>query len=282
MAIFLGLAAAITYGAADFLGGLATRRTNVFRVVLLSQVIGSLLFFISMPFFSEEEPTARALAWGALAGVAGGSGVLLFYHALAVGRMSVIAPLTGVEAAVVPVIWGLASGERPTSVALAGVALALVAVALVSASPQPIAEGALGRAGVPGLAPALGAGFAFGMFFILLAEAGRDAGLWPLVSGRLASLSLVAMFIVVGRKGLRPSRGTLPAIVGAGVFDVTANVLYLIASRRGLLSLVAVLTSMYPASTVVLARLALGERLVRLQLAGLAVATAGVTLIGLG
>lgn len=287
MALILGLAAAVTYGAADFLGGHATRRTGVFGVVFVSQLIGSALFFLALPFFAEVEPTNRAFLWGGLSGFAGGVGVLFFYQALALGRMSVVAPITGVEAAIVPVLWGLATGERPALVALAGVGLALVAVALVSAALQPGADDEeSGRprtdAGTSGLPQALAAGLGFGFFFILLAEAGEGTGLWPLVSARLASLGLVGIAILVGRRAVRPAPGTLSAIAGAGLFDVTANLLYLLASREGLLSLVAVLTSMYPASTVLLARVVLNERLVKLQIGGLAIAVVGVTLIGIG
>lgn len=280
MALILGLAAAFTYGAADFLGGHATRRSGVFGVVLLSQLIGSLLFFVAFPFFVDQEPTGRAFVWGALSGLAGGAGVLFFYQALAVGRMSVVAPITGVEAAIVPVAWGLLSGERPTPLSLAGVGLALVAVALVSSAPAP---GEIAKSGpTAGLRQALAAGLGFGLFFILLSEAGEGTGLWPLVSARAGSLSLVGAAILVTRRAVKPTPGTIPAIAGAGLFDVSANLLYLLASRQGLLSLVAVLTSMYPASTVLLARLVLDERLVRVQVVGLVLAGAGVTLIGVG
>ncbi len=286
MAIILGLAAALTYGAADFLGGLATKRTKVLTVVLVSQLIGSLLLLAAIPFFLDVPVTPRALTWGALSGIAGSLGVALFYQGLSLGRMGAIAPITAVEAASVPVVFGLLSGERPRALALAGVLLALVAVALVYSSSErastavPAARDASWMRN--GLAHALAAGLAFGAFFILLDSAGDDSGLWPLAGARVSSLVLTSIALLATRAWDRPDRSSLPAIAGAGVLDVAANLFYLLGSQIGLLSIVAVLTSMYPATTVLLARLTLNERLERTQLLGLAVAVAGVSAIGAG
>ncbi len=286
MAIILGLAAALTYGAADFLGGLATKRTKVWTVVLVSQLIGSLLLLAAIPFFLDVAPTARALTWGALSGVAGSIGVALFYQGLSLGRMGAIAPITAVEAASVPVVFGLVSGERPSPLALGGVLLALVAVALVASSSEPAAEDVSASrtegAMRSGLGHALGAGLAFGAFFILLDRAGDATGLWPLAGARASSLVLTSLALVVSRGWDRPDRRSLPAIAGAGALDVAANLFYLLGSQIGLLSIVAVLTSMYPATTVLLARVTLHERLERTQLLGLSVAVAGVIAIGAG
>jgi drug/metabolite transporter (DMT)-like permease len=289
MAVILGLLAAVTYGAADFMGGFVTKRTNVLTVVLLSQAAGSLLLVAALPFFLDRDPSAEALLWGAAAGVGGALGVTFFYQGLSIGRMSVVAPVTAVEAASIPILFGLLSGERPSLVASAGVLLALVAVALVSSAPdgsedaEPRGKGVIGSLlAQPGLPHALAAGLGFGAFFILLAEGGRDTGLWPLIGARSSSLLVILVLALVLRTTLRPASGTGPGIVAAGVLDVAANVLYLLASREGLLSLVAVLTSLYPASTVLLARVVLGERIVPLQALGLGSAAAGVTLIALG
>ena len=289
MALILGLASALTYGAADFLGGLATRTTKVLSVVMLSQLLGSLLLVAILPFFREAELTASAMWWGAFAGVAGSAGITLFYQGLALGRMGAIAPITAVEAATVPVIFGLATGERPSALALAGVALALVAVGLVSASaePQPAADSAGGAAERPrwirsGVAHGLGAGLAFGAFFILLDRAGDDTGMWPLVGARISGLVLIGIALVATRGWERPPAPGVRIIAGAGALDVAANVFYLLATREGLLSIVAVLTSMYPATTVLLARVTLGERFRPAQSIGLLVAVAGVVAIALG
>jgi drug/metabolite transporter (DMT)-like permease len=289
VAILLGLAAAVTYGAADFLGGLATKTTRVFSVVLLSQLLGSLFILVALPFFADIPITGDALLWGGLSGVAGATGVAFFYQGLSVGRMSIIAPITAVIAASVPVVFGLVTGDRPGSVALAGVVVTLVAVALISSSPDraPDAEQQSGRPRTDaeqqsGLAHAQAAGLAFGAFFILLSRAGDDTGLWPLVGARFSSLTVIGVAILVTRSWDTPNRTELPAIAGAGVFDVLANLFYLLASREGLLSVVAVLTSMYPASTVLLARVVLKERFAPTQMVGLAVAVAGVVAIGFG
>lgn len=282
MAVILGLAAALTYGTADFFGGLATRKTRVFTVVLLSQLFGAVLLAALFPFFADVRPTADALWWGALSGLAGAAGVAFFYQGLALGRMSVVAPITGVEAASVPVVFGLLAGERPSALALAGVLLALVAVALVSRTPGGDAAGMRQGFLASGVGHALAAGLGFGVFFILLAEAGHDTGLWPLVGTRISSTTLLAIALVAARGWEKPSKAGLGLIVGAGVFDVAANVFFLLAAREGLLSIVAVLTSMYPAATVLLARITLGERLTAVQVAGLGTAAAGVVAISLG
>jgi drug/metabolite transporter (DMT)-like permease len=178
-------------------------------------------------------------------------------------------------------VFGLTAGERPGVLALVGVAVALLAIALVSASagaPDP-GTGVVRGSGLP---QAVLAGAGFGAFFICLEAAGASAGLWPLVGARVSSLSLAGLLLIVTGSPLRPAAGTARALAAAGALDVSANVLYLLAARRGLLSLVAVLTSMYPASTVVLARMVLRERLTPARVAGLGTALVGVALIALG
>ena len=278
MAILLGLGAALTYGAADFFGGLSTKRSNEFSVVVCSQVIGSALLLAALPLFLDAPFTTEAFAWGMGSGLGGGLGVLLLYRGLALGRMSVVAPTTGVIAASVPVLAGLLLGERPGALSLIGVVVALIAVVLVSASPDHAGR----RDGYSGMREAVGAGVGFGGFFILLSLGGEDTGLWPLIGSRAASLGIVTLIALLMGRSLRPAPGSLRLIATAGILDVAANLLFLEATRVGLLSLVAVLTSMYPGATVVLARFVLHERLHRLQLVGLACAALGVALIAGG
>jgi drug/metabolite transporter (DMT)-like permease len=283
MAVLLALASAITYGAADFLGGLASKRNPVFQVTFLSQVIGSVLFALVVVAFESKEPTAIAFAWGAAAGIAGSTGVTFLYRGLAIGRMSVVAPITAVEAAAIPVLAGVAFGERPSLLSLVGVALALIAIALVSSAADPDgSEGQRNGLRTPGVVEALLAGLCFAAFFILLERPGDDAGMWPLIGSRAASFILLGALVLITRTTLRPVKGTLGMITAAGVADVAANGFYLASTRFGLLSLVAVLTSLYPASTVLLARVVLNERMSSHQLIGLGVAVAGVVLIALG
>jgi len=287
MGVLFGLLAAATYGVADFAGGQVSRRANVFSVVLVSQLAGAVPLALVVPFFADQPPTTAALVWGAAAGFGGGTGVLFLYRGLAVGRMSVVAPITGVTAASLPVVFGLAIGERPGPISLIGVAVALAAVVLVSAAPSPDSDENVEaedqpswkRSGVP---YAFAAGTGFGLFFVFLDAAGDDAGVWPLVATRCSSLVLVAAIALSLRRPVKPPPGTTKLMVVAGVLDVAANVFYLISTRFGLLSLVAVLTSMYPAVTVLMARIFLNERMVAKQLVGLALAGAAILLIVLG
>jgi drug/metabolite transporter (DMT)-like permease len=287
VAILLGLAAAATYGAADFAGGLVSRRVNPICVVFVSQLaglaaLGAVLPFVGTPFDGD------ALWWGAAAGVGGGGGVVFLYRGLTRARMSVVAPITAVEAAMVPVLYGLLRGEHPSRLALAGIAIALVAVALVSAprdddTPEGSeATGARGRLAQPGIVDGLIAGLGFGCFFILLSNAGHDSGMWPLVGSKMSSISLVGLGGLVTRYSLKPVAGTWAGILVAGILDVSANVFYLLASRAGLLTLAAVATSLYPASTVLLARIVLHERMSGSQMAGLALVVAGVAMMAAG
>ena len=287
-----GLLAAITYGAADFLGGLVSRRTNVFGVVFFSQLVAAAPLVALIPVLGGGGPTVQAWVWGGLAGAAGGAGVTFLYRGLAIGSMTVVAPITAVVAGVASVVFGIATGERPSMIALIGVGAAFVAVILVSsASPDLGSETdvdietsieAVSNARPPGLFHALAAGLSFGAFFIFLDGAGDDTGIWPLLATRAASLSVLGVISVASRQAIKPAPGTWPLIAAAGLLDVGANAFYLVATRRGLLSLVAVLTSLYPATTVLLARIVLKERMKSTQLAGLAVAAVAIALIVLG
>jgi drug/metabolite transporter (DMT)-like permease len=281
VAILLSIAAALTYGAADFVGGLMSKRNEVLRVVFVSQLLGNIPLFLAFPLVNDGAMSTEALLWGAGAGIAGGTGVVLLYRGLAMGRMSVVAPITAVEAAAFPVLFGLATGERPSETALIGVGVAIVAVALISRAPENSSE-EVDPTARSGVAEALGAGFAFGAFFILLDGAGDEPGMWPLLAVRATSFVLLGAAVVATRVPLKPAAGTFIGIAVAGVLDVAANVFYLLSTRHGLLSLVAVITSMYPAMTVLLARLWLKERMVRVQIVGLGFAAMGITLIATG
>jgi drug/metabolite transporter (DMT)-like permease len=290
MALVLGLLVALTYGSGDFFGGLAAKRAPTTAVIIGSFALGSVGIGVVTVAWGAvgtlPHAEGRDLAIGAAVGVLGPLGLGLLYRGLATGRMSVVAPITAVIAAIVPLAWGLAAGERPSAVALVGVAVALVAVALISGAPthedhpadapDPPILGVIGPAAVSGLA--------FGAIFVLLGQASDHAGLWPLVVARpvAAAISVAAALVLARRAGVGASSRIVapaaawPYVVGAGVLDVSANGLYLAATNRGLLSIVAVLSSLYPAATVIGARVVLGERLHRLQLAGLALALAGV------
>lgn len=285
--VLLALASALSWGASDFLGGWAERRAAGTSVAFSSQLVGLLALLAATPLVAGSAG-GRDLAWGLAAGIGGSIGVALLYHGLAVGVMSVVAPLTAVGAASLPVVFGLLTGERPPPAALAGVVLALVAVAVLCASPGPDRPPAAEDGGPPpgrrraGLVAGLASGGGFGVFFICLGRTGDDAGLWPLVAARVSSVALLGVVGLCAGRALIPRRVAAGVVVVVGVLDMTANVCYLLATRRGLLSIVALLASLYPAATVVMARLVLGERLSRIQAAGLAGAGAAVALIAMG
>ncbi|WP_336206054.1 DMT family transporter [Nonomuraea sp. LPB2021202275-12-8] len=272
-AVILATACAVVYGTADFFGGLATRRSRVLAVVALSQVAG-LAFILALLPLLPGLFSGGALAWGLGAGLSGAAGLVLFYRALAGGVMSVVAPTTAVTSAALPVMYGLARGERPEPLALVGVVLALGSVLLVSRDPTAGRGGSMGST-----LTALAAGAGFGGFFILLELAPDEAGLWPLVGARFSSIGLVVLLALATRRALRPGTGSLHIILAAGVLDMLANVLYLLAKQQGMLSLVVVLVSLYPATTLLLARQVLGERLHAIQVTGVACALGAVALI---
>jgi drug/metabolite transporter (DMT)-like permease len=276
LASALAVLSSLAYGAADFLGGLATKRgSTVFAAVVWSQATGLLLVLLALPFFPRASPAAADLGWGAATGLAGGVGLAFLYRGLAVGVMSVVAPVTAVCAVIIPVAFGVALGERPARIALAGVALALVAIVLISQSGR-VEEGKDARTGVP---IAIASGIAIGIFLVCLERTGPAAGLWPLVPARLVSVSFIAIAGLVAREKLLPLRESWPIIVGGGALDMVANIFYLLAVRRGPLSIVATLTSLYPAGTILLARVVLRERLRFIQQAGVACAVLAIVLI---
>ena len=288
--VVLALLSAASWGASDFLGGMAERRSPGAPVALGSQLVG-LVALLPVAALTASSVQGRDLAWGMAAGAGGAVGVSLLYRGLAAGMMSIVAPVTAVAAATVPVAFGLVTGERPGPVALTGVVLALVAVAVLCASPgrpqeevPPAVASGWGPPAVAGgrlraaTVDAVLSGTGFGLFFICLDRAGSDAGLWPIVAARSSAVALLgAVLVATGRTAKARELGA--GVAGVGVLDVLANVLYLLASRRGLLSVTALLASLYPAATVVLARVVLGERLSGAQAAGLAGAAAAVGLI---
>jgi drug/metabolite transporter (DMT)-like permease len=327
--ILLALGSAVVYGAADFFGGAASRRVPARSVLLVSLPIG-LVVLVVAALAAGDGLTRQGLAWGLAAGAAGGSGLLVFYRALARGPMSVVAPIAALVSALLPVAAGLARGERLAPSVLVGVVVCLVAICLVSMEegggvpgrsdggpgerhrrlrwaggprqwargPWRSARGLRRWARGPVLAAVSGVGF--GVFFILLSETGRHGGLWALAASRAAGLTVVIAVALGGwalmrlstpaTKGVRfvppgavvVDRATLVIAAAAGTLDSLANVLYMFATRAGMLSLAAVLTSMYPAITVLLARVVYSERLRSIQRLGVVLALAGVALVTVG
>jgi drug/metabolite transporter (DMT)-like permease len=264
---FLALASAACYGAADFLGGLASKRASTLAIVVVSQLTGLLLLLVAFPFLPAASPDNMDFVWGAVAGLTGGTGVALLYRALAIGVMAVVAPTTAVCAVVIPVLVAIGLGERPGIVTIGGIVLAIIAIALVSQSdhPEPVLHDQRAGSGASAFASAftlaLLSGVAIGLFFIALARTTTEAGVWPLVAARAVSVSLFAAMALLASQSLRLSGGTLGIVVAGGSLDMIANLLYMIATHSGPLSVVVTLASLYPASTVLLARVVLYERL---------------------
>ena len=274
MVYLLAIGSAVLYGAADFTGGLTTRHASTIPVVLLSQAAGLILLALIMPVLPQTSPARADLLWGAAAGLTGGIGVALLYHALAIGTMAVVAPTTAVCAVAIPVVVSVLLGERPVPLAVAGIALGIVSIVLVSQQPA-----AASPRRPSGVGTALASGVAIGLFLLAFAQAGPHAGMWPLLVARTVSVTIFGVMAIAGGRSIRmPARVTALVIV-AGVMDMLANALYLLATREGPLSIVVTLSSLYPASTVVLARIVLGERLRPWQVTGVGCALAAVGLI---
>jgi drug/metabolite transporter (DMT)-like permease len=274
-AIVLALSASLCWGAGDFLGGLAARRMSTLTVLAGSSLAGLIAVIVFVAVRGDAPPPAEAIALAAAAGLAGALGLGALYRGMAVGAMSVVAPISS-AAAVVPVVVGLVVGESPGPLQLVGMAIVLTGVALASREPA-VGERRL-AAGVP---LALLAACGFGLYFVLIDPASDDGAAWAVLVARSASTLAAGAVAVVRRVGL-PGARDLPLIAIVGLFDVSANVMLTIALTKGFVGLVAVLSSLYPVVTVLLARAILGERIARAQRVGVAVALGGVAAIAAG
>jgi drug/metabolite transporter (DMT)-like permease len=274
LAIALGLASGLSWGVADFFGGLASRRVAAISVVAISQAAGLVLALALLAVLRPEVPSPQSFGLGVAAGVSGAIGLAAFYRGLAVGTMGLVAPISALGA-LVPLAVDLAAGRNPGGVALAGMLVALGGAALAASAPGPASRRGLGLAVVAALG--------FGGFFVLLAESADGAGaLWALIAGRTGSVPIALLGVAALGAGLAIGRRVLPMVVAAGVLDASANLMFAAGSQRGLVSVVAVLGSLYPVATVGLAATVLHERLGRLQAAGAGLALAGVVLIAAG
>ena len=254
LAVALALGSAGLWGAGDFAGGVATKRSPVWTVVVSSQAVGLLLVLVLAVVSREVLPAVQVIAWGVAAGLAGAIGVTALYGALAAGEMGLVAPISGVGAAGIPILFGLLLGERPTTLQVTGMVGGLLAVGLASG---------VARGGRPtGIGLACIAAVGFGLLFILFRQAGATAVFWPLVAARGGSVGLLGFGCLTTGRPLVPSGDrAMSLVILAGSFDMIANGLYILSSQRGMLSLVVVLASLYPVVTAFLARLILTERL---------------------
>ena len=288
LAIVLALASALAYGVSDYTAGLASRDFSVIQVTLVSAAASTLVVAAALPFAAGHPPGAASLAWGALAGLGEEVGALALYYGFRHAAFSVAGPLSAVGAAGFAVVAGLLFGERPSALALTGIILALPAIVGVSASAaaaggrEEKGEGGQARGRFTGVVAGLVAGACFSLLFIGLNRAGSHSGLWPVASASGAELAMAVVVAAATRNFRRPAAHQGWLAVFTGVTGAGGIVAYFFATHDGFLAVTAVLTSLYPAITIVLARVLLGEKLTTLRLAGLGLAAACVALIAAG
>jgi drug/metabolite transporter (DMT)-like permease len=277
MGILLSLCAALSYGLADFCGGITSKRGSPWGVALVALVTGGVLL-LATALVLGADPEPADLAWGAAAGVGNGFGTAFLYRGLSSGRMGVVAPVSGVGAAVIPVVVGVLSGERPAALVWVGIALALPAIWLVAREP----DGLGGPAAPGGVMDGCLAGVGFGLLFVALSRVGDDAGLLPLVVNQAVAAVVIVVVAVLLGQDWRPHPAAAPGGALAGLLGTVATVCFLFATREGYLSISSVVTSLYPAFTVLLAATVLRERVHRAQAAGLLLCAVAVSMVAAG
>ena len=278
MTALFSFISAILYGVADFSGGHATRRNSVFAVMILSQLAGLALAIVAAPLVGPNAPLAADFAWGLVAGFLGSGGLAALYRGLAEHRAAIVSPLSALVGALVPAAFGAVLGERPSALALVGAVLCLPAIFLLSYEKGETADRAELRAS---LLYGLVAGLGFGCFFIAISRTSPGSGLWPLLASRAASILTTLAIILFGKTSIAVARADRPVALFAGMADMGANIFFLLATRSGLLILVTLITSVFPAPTVILARIFHGQRISVPRAAGIALALAGVALMGM-
>ncbi|MCX4616934.1 EamA family transporter [Streptomyces mirabilis] len=276
IALLLALGSSLAYGCADFLGGLGARKAHVLRTVMIAAPASLAVELLLWPFLGASF-SAGALGWGAASGIASAAAFALLYRTLAIGPMNVLSPVTALVSAVLPVAVGLLQGEHLGAAGLVGLPLALVAVILVSAG-----HGAgSARPSRTALLSAFGAGGAIALQLVFLHQAPSNTGVAPLIIGRAVSSAVILAAAGLMYRRLGSERPAYAMSTAAGVLDSMANLLFLLAARSGDLTVVAVITALYPAGTVLLARSVLAERIRRGQLVGLGTAAVAVSLLAL-
>ncbi|MFE1289796.1 EamA family transporter [Streptomyces sp. NPDC058751] len=276
IALLLALGSSLAYGCADFFGGLGSRKAHVLRTVMIAAPASLTVELLLWPFLGASFSTAT-LAWGAASGVASAAAFALLYRTLAIGPMNVLSPLTALVSAVLPVGVGVLQGEDLGVAGLIGLPLALAAVVLVSAG----GGAGTARPSRTALLLACGAGAAIALQLVFLHQAPPDSGVGPLIVGRAVSSAVTLAAAGLMHRRLGPEKPAYAMSATAGVLDSVANLLFLLAARSGDLAVVAMITALYPAGTVLLARGVLAERIHRGQLIGLGTAAAAVSLLAL-
>lgn len=282
VAVLLALAASASFSFADFFGGLAARRSHATLAVLANQVVGMVPLTVYLMLLLDEGPTARDAVLSVGAGLASVAGLALLFGGFAVGRMAVVAPVSAGVGGIVPIAWGLVQGERPGGWALLGAAVTLAAAVVLARSEAPAADAEVDQAegdDAKAALMAIGAGVAFGVILICFSETREAAGLWPPMIAHFVAIPTLLVLVLASGRGLRPPRGARRVMAASGFFDATAIALLLVALRQDLVSVVAPAANLYPAGTVLLAAVVLGERLHRVQVVALAAAVVGLVLL---
>jgi len=278
MTVILSLLSALLYGVADFSGGSATRKNSVFSVMLLTQSAGLIVALIAAPLVGPASPSLGDLAWGVGAGILGFAGVAALYAGLAKHTAAIVSPASALVGTALPVAFGALLGERPSVSALAGALLCVPAILLLAYEKGETADRAKLRAS---FLYGIVAGLGFGGFFIAISRTSPGSGIWPLLGSRGATLVMVALILILGKRRPSVARTGVRTAIFAGVADMSANVFFLLATRTGLLMIATLVTSLYPAPTVILARIFHGQKISLPRAAGIALALAGVALIGI-
>ncbi|WP_135611792.1 DMT family transporter [Methanococcoides sp. AM1] len=274
LVVFFGLMAAISWGAGDFSGGFASKRANVYSVVLITQAVGVFLLAASAYLMAEKMPPLGGMLWGAVAGVFISIGLLALYRGLSQGRMGFVAPISAVVAASVPVIYGAFYEGLPAVHQMIGFAFAFVAVWLIAGGGDESSK--IERTDL--ILPLI-AGTGFGLFFISIDRVSDTAVLWPLTAARIAAVITLIIFIALSKQVYLPPKNVLPVIIIAGVFDTGGNTFFALASQAGRLDIASITSSLYPAGTVLLAWLILKEKLSLKQWIGVAAALVAIVFI---
>lgn len=275
MVILLGLSSAFSWGAGDFSGGYASKRTSAYSVVVMSQFVSLVILSVGVYLINAGPFSLEAAFMGAIAGLCGSAGLVALYTGLARGPMGVVAPVTAVVAAVVPVLFSIFQIGIPGPTDLIGIMIALGAVWMISSGKKE-ANVHIEDLGLP-----IFAGLGFGLFFILMAKASAQVVLWPLIFARSSSIIAILLVGLLLRRIERPALDQLPIIALSGIFDTGGNIFYILATRYGRLDIAAVLSSLYPAATVFLAWMILKEKISRRQWVGVVLVFTAVILIAI-
>ncbi|MBS1842866.1 MAG: DMT family transporter [Actinobacteria bacterium] len=281
LAVVLALGSALSFGVADYIGGVLSKRCSVWGVASLSQITAGLATGV-VAIFVFGDPGAADFVWAVVAGLAGAFGIVFLYRGLSRGRMSVVAPISGIGAAVIPVIVGVAGGERPSVLIWVGIAIAFPAIYLIPQVDPAEEDAANGSPRPGGASDGVLAGIGFGVLFAAIGQMGEGSGFLPLSLMQIVNGAAVAVAAVVLRHEWLPrGREQLP-VYAIGLLATAGAVCFLLATHEGLLSVVSVIASLYPAATIAMAAVLLDEHLGRVQIVGLVLATVAVVLVTLG